>query len=205
MMKFLLASLSVAIAASSLAAAAPSNPAPAEAVESPGAPSAQRLELARRFIAVSNPVGDMMGAIRESALMTFYASAVDDGDEAAQQTAERRVDAILARAEPTIRKRMPEILEAYSQVYAREFSAEELEQLIAFAQSPAGKHYIARMSFLDMDPAILEANQTLTDELTPIMREVTRELCAERAAQRLAAGDTKAKCPLSAEPETQSS
>lgn len=197
-MKFLLASLSIALATSTLATAAPTGSAPAEAP----AASNQKLDLARQFIALSNPAGDMMGVIRESALMTFAELADDPEEEAVQKEAERRVDAILARAEPTIKKRMPEVLEAYAQVYAREFSAEELEQLIIFARTPAGRHYIARMAFLDMDPAILDANQALTDELTPIMQQVTRELCAERAAQRLAAGDAKAKCPLSEEPET---
>src|SRR5688500_10825472 len=136
-MKFLLASLSIALATSTLSAA-PAEPGPVEAAKELSAPSAQKLALARQFIALLNPAGAMMDTIRESALMTF--AAADPEDEAARSSAERRVDAILARAEPTIEKHMPEVLEAYAQAYAREFSAEELTQLIAFAQSPAGKH-----------------------------------------------------------------
>jgi hypothetical protein len=38
--------------------------------------------------------------------------------------------------------------------------------------------------------------------LQPVMEKLGKEMCAEKAAQRVAMGDTKAKCPLS-EPDAQ--
>lgn len=63
-------------------------------------------------------------------------------------------------------------------------------------------------------PKLLEAyaqayaREYSADELrqlaVPVMHELQKEMCAEKAAQRIAMGDTKAKCPLSAAAETQS-
>jgi hypothetical protein len=102
--------------------------------------------------------------------------------------------------EPAIRGQIPNLTEAYTQAYAREFSAGELTELIAFAQSPAGKHYISRVDFMDADPAVLEAQQGITEAMMPVLEEMRKEACAKRAAARVAAGDKKATCPLNANP-----
>lgn len=198
----LLASLSIALASSALAAAAPAEPISTETAESRTAIPIRNLELARQFVAAAEPGGDTMGSIREYAILAASRASDDPDDEEAQKAVEQRVDKLLARAEPTIRKLMPAMAEAYAYAYAREFSAEELEQLIAFVQSPAGKHYAKRQAFVESDDAILQIHQTIGEELEPIMRDIAKEMCAQRAAERLAAGDTNAKCPLSEESET---
>jgi len=38
------------------------------------------------------------------------------------------------------------------------------------------------------------------EDLGPIMEQVGKEFCAKKAAARVAAGDKKATCPLSANP-----
>src|SRR5687768_8059000 len=98
---------------------------------------------------------------------------------------------------------MPALLEANAQAYAREFSAEELRDLIVFAQTPAGKHYIERYDLLLMAPEVIDAQRKLSEDLQPVMENLSKEMCAEKAAQRVAMGDTKAKCPLAAAAETQ--
>lgn len=197
-MKLVLSSLLIAVASSTLIAAAPAHadPAPAK-VE---LVSAERLELARRFMAVTDTT-DVIEYTRETLLQTIAFSA-DELDEADKAHAQHRIDRYLAIAAPQIRAAMPALLEANAQVYAREFSADELRQLIAFAQTPAGKHYIDRYDLLLMAPEIVEAQRNLAEELGPVMEKFSKEMCAEKAAQRVAMGDAKAKCPLS-DSETQ--
>jgi hypothetical protein len=198
-MKILLASLSIALATSSLSAA-PSEPASTETAEKLAPISRESLELARQFVGLSQPAGDRLDWLRGFASM----AASEGSDDADGLAAEQRKEKIMARFEPTLQKLLPALTDAYAYAYAREFSAEELRQLIAFAQSPAGRHYVTSVSLVESDDAVIGLHETIGEELAPIMQDVAKEICAKRAAERLAAGDTKAKCPLS-EPETLSS
>ena len=49
----------------------------------------------------------------------------------------------------------------------------------------------------------MDATADLMENLTPVLEDIQKEMCAEKAAQRVAMGDTKAKCPLAAAAETQ--
>lgn len=68
--------------------------------------------------------------------------------------------------------------------------------MVAFASSPAGRHYLSSMVDIESDPLVLEANQSLSDEMLSVIDDIRKEGCAERAAAKLAMGDTKAACPL---------
>lgn len=198
-MKLVTPSLLIAFASAALAAGTPAAADPASAkVE---AVSTERLELARRFMAVTDTT-DVMEFTREMLFQMAAASGEELGDSG-KAAAQHRIDRYLTLAEPKIRAAMPALLEANAQVYAREFSADELRELIAFAQTPAGKHYIARYDLLMMAPEVIDAQRKLSEDLQPVMENLSKELCAEKAAQRIAMGDTDAKCPLSAAAETQ--
>lgn len=162
------------------------------------APSAERLELARRFVAITEPGDDLMEGFRAG----FENAALDEiEDEAERKAAGERLERIVARFEPHVRKHQPKIIEAYAQAYAREFSADELRQMIAFAESPAGRHYLTQATSLESDEPVMDAQIELMEDLTPLIQEIQKEMCATRTQQRIAAGDTKAKCALSSEPE----
>ncbi len=196
-MKIVLTALSIALATSAVSAAASETSVPALAAQSAAAmPSADRLDLARRFIAMTNSPETVMDIVRQSSVQAASAQMEGIEDEEAMAAARQGLDAMLTELEPRIRQHMPSVLEAYAQAYAREFSADELGQLIAFAATPAGKHYLARYALVDNDPLVLEAHQAMWEELAPTMERVRKQLCSERAAQRLAAGDTDAKCSL---------
>jgi hypothetical protein len=107
--------------------------------------------------------------------------------------------------EPKIKESVPSILEAYAQVYAREFSVEELQALALFGETPAGKHYLSRVGGMDGEPEVTEAYEKLQENLMPVVDEANKERCAKRAAERLASGDTEAKCKLTAKDEAQAS
>lgn len=194
-MKLVTSSLMVAFASSALVVAAP---APAQTDANPTmieAISPERLNLARKFMAVTDTT-DIMDSYREMLFQTV-AAAGDDLDDAGKADAQHRIERYLTLAAPTIRAGEPALIEAYAKAYAREFSADELRQLVAFAQTPAGRHYIDRYDFLLMAPEIVDAQRKLSDELAPVMEQLGKEMCAEKAAQRIAMGDKKAKCPLS--------
>ncbi|HET6942887.1 MAG TPA: DUF2059 domain-containing protein [Sphingomicrobium sp.] len=197
-MKLVMSSLLVAVASSALVAAVPAqaDPAPAK-VE---AVSPERLELARRFMAVTDTT-DILDSYREMMIQSAAAFG-EDLDDAGKAKAQHRIDRYLALAGPTIRAGEPALVDAYVRTYAREFSADELRQMIAFAQTPAGRHYLARYDILNMSDEIVDAQRKLAEDLEPVMEQIGKEMCAEKAAQRVAMGDKKAKCPLS-EPDTQ--
>ena len=197
-MKLVMSSLLVAVASSALVAAVPAqaDPAPAK-VE---AVSPERLELARRFMAVTDTT-DILDSYREMMIQSAAAFG-EDLDDAGKAKAQHRIDRYLALAGPTIRAGEPALVDAYVRTYAREFSADELRQMIAFAQTPAGRHYLARYDILNMSDEIVDAQRKLAEDLEPVMEQIGKEMCAEKAAQRVAMGNKKAKCPLS-EPGTQ--
>jgi len=203
-MKLISGSLLVALVSSAAWAAAPqpATPAPAEIAqaEADAAPSAERLDLARRFIGMTLSPDEFMDIVRTSAFQTASAHLVATDDKIDSSKLEAEVNRFIAKMEPAIRGQIPNLTEAYAQAYAREFSASELSELIAFAHSPAGKHYIARADFMDADPAVLETQQGIAEAMMPIMEEMGKEACAKKAAARVAAGDKKATCPLSANP-----
>jgi hypothetical protein len=200
-MKSLLASLSIAVASSS-AVAAPNLAEPATAVAPAVTPasSAERIALAREFIALTNPDKGILEMFR-AGFWQGVSNSIED--EAVLTEAKAGLDAYLARLEPKLQEKMPRLLDAYTQVYAREFSAEELRQMIAFADSPVGRHYLRDYARIEGDNSVMDATADLMENLTPVLEDIQKEMCAEKAAQRVAMGDTKAKCPLTAAAETQ--
>jgi hypothetical protein len=201
-MKLLITSLSIAVASSSVATAAPNQakPVAAEARTDAPAPSAERVLLARKFIALTDPAD----AIVEMFRIGFWQGVSNSiEDEAVLTEAKAGLDSYLGRLEPKVREKMSRLVEAYAQVYAREFSAEELQQMIAFAESPTGRHYLDGYAKLESDEQVVDAMSELMEGLTPALQDIQKEMCAEKAAQRIAMGDTKAKCPLAAAAETQ--
>ena len=208
-MKPVLTALLIACASSTVIAATPDTAAPAQArpaptVEAP-APSAERIELARQFVNLSTPTDVMLEGLRQGFWIGASESLADVEDEKEHEAIVARVEQLLDRLEPKFLAQIPGVLEVQSQLYAREFTVEELRHMVTFAQSPAGKHYMS--SFLDLasDPSLMDAQADMMTGIAPVLDEFRKELCQEKAAKRLAAGDTKAKCALTKEPETLSS
>ena len=78
----------------------------------------------------------------------------------------------------------------------------ELGDLIAFAQTPTGRHYLARADVVESDPAIMDASMAIMEALGPALQDMAKEACAKHTAERIAAGDKKATCPLAKAAET---
>ena len=201
-MKLLLTSLAIALATSSVAAAAPE---PADRGVVPGTelevPSPERVALARQFVALTGAAHNPLAGIDAG---MWQQAASEMPDKAARADAEQKVKQLLAGLQPTVNQLMPIIEESYALAYAREFTADELRQMVAFVQTPAGKHFMSEWSVVESDDAIVDAEGRLWEAVGPVMQELREVLCAERTAQRIASGDVKAKCPLATEPETAS-
>jgi hypothetical protein len=198
--------LSLALASSSVIAAAqpasqPASSAQAAARQAP--PSIERQMLARQYIGMVVTPEQYLRLMRAGVAAGVSDSMARNLDDSEKAEVDATMTRFLTLFEPKLRKRMPNLVEASAQVYAREFSADELRQMIAFAQSPAGRHYLTRSLELSTDPAVLIQQQGLMIDAAPIMQQIRKEQCAAHTAQRIAMGDKKAKCPLSGKPETQ--
>jgi hypothetical protein len=200
--KLVYSALVVALASSVVSAAPPQSTNDVQPqAEQALPPMMEKILLARRYISLAVSPDQFIESVRSGATQTMLAS-LDDQDGAARADGAKDIEHLLSLMEPKIRERIPNLLEAYSVVYAREFSADELRQMIAFAQSPVGRHYLSRQLELDTDPIIQRQEEGFAADLLPILHQIQKEKCAKRAAQRIAMGDKNAKCALSSEPET---
>ena len=200
-MKLISGSLFVVLASSAAWAAAPQAAAPAPAAAVQPAP-ADRLVLARKFVGLALPPERYMELMRAGAASGLTEKLAGLKDEQAQAEGQADLDLFFTRLEPVIHAEFPVVTEAYTNAYAREYSADELTQLIAFAQSPAGQHYLARHDLVELDPAVVEVQMKVFGAMGPILEQMQREKCAAKAAARVAAGDKKATCPLAKAAET---
>jgi Uncharacterized protein conserved in bacteria (DUF2059) len=198
----LLLSLALLAGASALSAAPQAVPTVQPAAD-PAPPSLERQELGRRFIALAVSPDDYLATMREGMVQGIRERLGANPDDETRAETDKFMTRFLALYEPKVRERLPLVLEAYAQVYAREFSADELRDMIAFAQTPAGRHYFARHIRLDGDPAVIMQEEGVQNEALPIMQQMEKEQCQARTAQRIAAGDKKAHCPLADKPDTQ--
>ena len=196
-MKLLLTSALIVLATAAVSAApAVSPPAPA------AAPSTQQVDLARKFVNIALPPERFMELMRAGAASGLSETLAGLKDESAQAEGEADLQRLFAQIEPAMKAQLPRVTDAYANAYAREYSAAELTQMIAFAQTPAGQHYLSRRDFVELDPAVVDAQMKIFEAIGPALGRLQREKCAEHTAQRIAAGDKKATCPLSKAAET---
>lgn len=77
---------------------------------------------------------------------------------------------------PTIQKHLPEIINATAVAYVNKFSLEELQQIRAFSQTPAGSRYFRESPELLGDPAVAAANQRYFEDITKLQTEAGAEI-----------------------------
>jgi len=212
-MKLVSGSLLVTLVSTTAFAAAPQEagaPAPA-AVDRIAASRAahtitpERLDLARQFVNATMSGDEYTDTIRASALQAASEAVVNNAD-ASDTPADKvmaDVQKVVDRLEPPMRAQLPKLLDAYAQAYAREFSADELRSMVAFAQSPAGRHYTRSQGFLMGDRAIVQAQMDMMESMEPVLQDLRKQACQRHTQERIAMGDTKATCPLAKAAETQ--
>lgn len=156
----------------------------AQAAQSPEAPASQdaKMQEARAIIAVMFPPEQrdqkmhgmmvaMIGQMRGSLMQLERIN--DPGLDA---IVNQYVDALPDELMPITRKYFPSILEATAQAYAHEFSLDELKQIHAFAETPAGAHYFDKAPTLLSDPAIAQANEQYLSAVQTSMEPLGQKL-----------------------------
>jgi hypothetical protein len=191
-----MSSILVAFASSALAVAAPASADPA-ASTNVEAPSPERLEVARRLVTATLSADLYMDSVKSSARLAAYGGYGKQEDPATEE----RLKQFFAWAEPAMRDHLTKLAEAQTQAYAREFTADELRQILAFSQTKAGQHFMTSDA-IDYDPAVVQAQLEFEEAIEPIIEKIQRERCAAKAAQRVAMGNAEAKCRLSTATET---
>lgn len=80
--------------------------------------------------------------------------------------------------QPILATYMPKLFEAMAHAYARQYSITELNEILAFAKTPTGAHFIGRGADLLADPDVAAAN---TEYLKAIFADMpTRKAALQR-------------------------
>jgi hypothetical protein len=94
---------------------------------------------------------------------------------------------------PVAEAHMPQIIGAMASAYTHEFSLAELKDIRAFAQTPAGAHYLSKSTQLMGDPAIAAANKAYLTDVVTVAKSKQAELKSEVLAYLKAHPDLQKK------------
>jgi hypothetical protein len=193
--------LGVAFLALLLISVQPATPQPISAQPSPpqsadASPSAHKLALARQLVEVTRMDAIMTGAFRNMVSgVTASASQSLSADRQARMK-------IIGEAEgAALEKLVPQIVDSMVNGYARNFSEQELSDILAFYQSPSGRSMVAKT------PQFMQGMMVEMAALMPqIRRDMGEDVCAKitcTAAERAAFfGAEPAKNPPQGTPST---
>lgn len=188
------AALAVFLAVPAVAQDAGVAPAPAPA--SPDA--AEKLSVAREIVAVMYPqesrdrtfgaaIANITG---QSRMATAAAASADPG---LKKLIDEYISGIPATLMPTVRRHIPDMMEAQAVAYTRMFSLAELKEIRAFAVTPAGRHYLSGSINLLGDPAVTAANVAYLREVQQVATTNQRAFGAKVDAYLKAHPDVAAK------------
>ena len=212
-MKLLLASFALVLVSPTASSAAADTPALAQSLASP-APAktapltdrwSQHVERARQFATLTVSGERLVESIHAAVMQAAMADLPNPDDPRQQAYAAQQGDDVFGRAEPQIRGQIPALRTFYGWAYAREFTEDEMKQILAvattsagrrFAATPTGKRYAARIHAIEADPIVVAGYDSLQAEASQYLNQAKREACARRAQARIAAGDANAKCSM---------
>jgi uncharacterized protein len=129
----------------------------------PAAPSAESLAAARELIQVMKAT-DNFKLLLPSIFAALKPAIVQGRPEVA-----KHLDAIMPMIAATALRRVDRFAELLAVVYARNFSADELHDLIAFYRTPTGQKFIARQTVVVQQS--LAAGREFGQELTRDLRQ----------------------------------
>ena len=151
------------------ACAFPAAPQPAPATAGDAAPSGAKLDLARQLVEASGVEAALSASFRDVVGQT-YASLKPASSTEAQ--ARRRVFAD-AQAD-AMAKITPKIVASLVDNYARDYTTEELSDLLAFYRSPSGRSMVAKTPQL-----MRRVTANLIGLVPEIRRDMGEEACAK--------------------------
>ena len=158
-------------------------------------PSREALGLARQFASMFYPAEQQTGWIEE-----LRAGPPEDyiiQDVALRHDLRGKAEKTAVKLTRIVELRLPELMDAYAHSYAREYSESELRDLIAFAATSSGRHFMHDMDFADGDEAVTAVRDEMSGEMAPILEDLQKAICQAATEVRVAAGETEAKCSMS--------
>ncbi|HEY1878625.1 MAG TPA: DUF2059 domain-containing protein [Caulobacteraceae bacterium] len=167
----------LAIVLAAMAHAAAAQPAATPSASAP--PSERQLALARELVEATGISGMLTAELRDVVGQTYASMA----PAASPQTEARRK--VLEEAQADAMSRLaPKIVQSMVDGYARNFTAKELSDTLAFYESPTGKAMVVKM------PQLMRGmTANMIRDLPEIRREMGEEACAKitcTAAERTA-------------------
>ena len=182
-MRGLLAATALALVVPGAALTQP--PAPAAAPE----PDAHAVEVARRLLLIMIPPAQreqMMSTIAVSMMQNMMAGVRQAAGEKSDPRKEEIVNRFLVDAEADVKARLsvslPSLFEAYARAYARNFTTQDMEQILAFVSTPAGQKFALRSQFLvtDADVQSWQKNEVADSfrRMGPRIAEMQKEIAA---------------------------
>ncbi len=139
---------------------------------SEAAPSAHKLEMARRIIEATGVNTTMTGMMRNM-IHQMMAKRIAD------LPPDRRAQAkVLEDAQAdAMDKMLPKIISGMTQQYARIYSEQELSDILVFYESPTGRSLLAKT------PLVMQGvtNMMVTDLVPQMLRDMGTEVCAKTA------------------------
>ena len=200
------------IAGAMLVASVPARSAPAH---SPAAPTAAAkpapldpasIAIAQQILEIAFPptkrsemYASIMDSVVEQSRKAMEAQG-GSGDEQFDALVNRSVDRMYAEMTATLNESIPDVFASFARAYARDFSRDDLDAILAFVKTPAGQRYFQRAPYLFKDPdvqAAMERSMTqLAKKLPEIQKETTRDV-EDYVAQKEKAKKAAAPAPVS--------
>jgi hypothetical protein len=173
-----LAPLGAAASAQTSSQPTSSAPAPSAPPNTAAALDPVSLDLAHQIITIAFPpekrsqmYASMMDAIMGQARANVE-SKLGTGDKDLDAIVGRSMDRMYADMKANLNAAIPDYFESFARAYARDFSRDDLQAILAFVKTPAGQHYFSRVPELLKDPDVQAANQRLMEKMLAKMPEL---------------------------------
>lgn len=147
-----------------------------------------RLELGRQIIAIMYPPEKrqvMAGSLIENVLAQFRSSMSDPStyaDPGMKKILDDAFASIPQRLSPAVQAHLPRLYEAMARAYAREFTGPELQEMLAFARTPTGRHYLQSSATLMSDRDIAAANSAYFGQVQQVSQQISADFRREVTA-----------------------
>ena len=139
------------------------------------------LAIAHQILAIGMPPenrSQMFGSIMDSVNDQTRKNVEGLGlskDKDFQAVMNRSTQRMWDEMKPIMNAALPDIFESMARAYAREFSTDDLNALLAFVKTPAGQHFFERAPMILKDPDVQAANQRMTAQLLGKLPQIMQE------------------------------
>jgi len=128
------------------------------------------LAVAGQIIAITLPPQQRVAMVERISLSMItamrgnIATSIGVDDPGLSHIFDTAMEKLPAAMRPAMERRLPELVDAMTRAYVRHFSSEDLRAILAFAQTPAGGHYMTRAADLMQDPDVLTVLASLNGD-----------------------------------------